>query len=326
MNIRDLHYLVALAEHRHFGRAAAASFVSQPTLSTQLRKLEEELGVTLIERAPRRVMLTPIGHEITARARHILREIEQLQETARRSLDPEAGSIRLGIFPTLGPYLLPHAVPRIRSRFPKLELLLVEEKTEVLLQQLREGRLDAAILALPLHDDQLHVEFLFEEPFLLAVPAGHPLARRTAITLDDLQHERLLLLEEGHCLRDQALDVCHLAGANERSGFRATSLETLRHMVAAEVGITLLPLLAVSPPIPASRDIALVPFQAPSPHRRIAMTWRRTSAMDGFLRKLAPSFVCVPGPMHAAATTLARNPQQPEAGSHEAIESRPRAR
>jgi len=311
MNIRDLQYLVALAEHRHFGRAAAASFVSQPTLSTQLRKLEEELGVTLIERAPRRVMLTPIGHEITERARHILREIAQLQETARRSLDPEAGSIRLGIFPTLGPYLLPHAVPLVRSRFPKLELLLVEEKTEVLLQQLREGRLDAAILALPLHDDQLHVEFLFEEPFLLAVPADHPLARRTAITLDDLQHERLLLLEEGHCLRDQALEVCHLAGANERSGFRATSLETLRHMVAAEVGITLLPRLAVAPPIPASRDIALVPFQPPSPHRRIAMTWRRTSALDGFLRKLAPAFACVPEPMHTAVTTLARKPPEP---------------
>lgn len=326
MNIRDLHYLVALADHRHFGRAAAASFVSQPTLSTQIRKLEEELGITLVERAPRRVMLTPIGHEITERARHILREIDQLQETARRSLDPEAGSIRLGIFPTLGPYLLPHAVPLVRSGFPKLELLLVEEKTEQLLQHLREGRLDAAILALPLHDDQLHVEFLFEEPFLLAVPIGHPLAERSAITLDDLQHERLLLLEEGHCLRDQALDVCHLAGANERSGFRATSLETLRHMVAAKVGVTLLPLLAVSPPIPASVDIALVPFQSPSPHRRIAMVWRRTSAMDGFLRKLAPSFACVPGPILAALTASAHKHSRPETGSHEPIESRPPAR
>lgn len=287
MNIRDLRYLVALAEHRHFGRAAAASFVSQPTLSAQVRKLEDELGVTLVERAPRRIMMTPIGHEITERARHILREIDQLEVVARRSLDPEAGSIRLGIFPTLGPYLLPHVIPAVRTRFPQLEMLLVEEKTEVLLRQLREGRLDAAILALPVHDDQLHVQFLFEEPFLLAVPSGHALARRKAITLEDLREEHLLLLEDGHCLRDQALDVCHMAGASERSGFRATSLETLRQMVAAKVGITLLPQLAVSPPIPGSPDISLIRFRPPSPHRRIAMTWRRTSAMHGFLQKLA---------------------------------------
>ena len=294
MNIRDLRYLVALAEHRHFGRAAAASFVSQPTLSAQIKKLEEELGVTLVERAPRRIMLTPIGHEITDRARHILGEIDQLHQIARRSLDPEAGSMRLGIFPTLGPYLLPHVVPAIRARFPHLELLLVEEKTEVLLERLREGRLDAAVLALPIHDDQLHMEFLFEEPFLLAVPCDHPLAQHRSITLRDLRHEHLLLLEDGHCLRDQALDVCHMAGASERSGFRATSLETLRQMVVAKVGITLLPQLAVSPPIPASSDITLVPFAAPSPHRRIAMLWRRTSAMGGFLKKLAPLLARVP--------------------------------
>lgn len=298
MNIRDLRYLVALAEHRHFGRAAAASFVSQPTLSSQIRKLEEELGVTLVERAPRRVMMTAIGHEITERARHILHEIDQLHETARRSVDPEAGSIRLGIFPTLAPYLLPHAIPLVRTRFPKLELLLVEEKTEVLLKQLREGRLDVAILALPLHDDGLHVEFLFEEPFLLAVPDGHPLTRRESITLDDLRHERLLLLEEGHCLRDQALDVCHLAGSSERSGFRATSLETLRQMVAADVGITLLPQLSVSPPLPTTSGIRLIPFRSPPPHRRIAMTWRRSSAMHDFLHKLAGVFAQAPKPVH----------------------------
>ncbi len=301
MNIRDLRYLVALAEHRHFGRAAAASFVSQPTLSAQIRKLEEELGVTLIERAPRRVMLTPIGHEISERARHILREIDQLHVTARRSLDPEAGSVRLGIFPTLGPYLLPHVVPTVRARFPNLELLLVEEKSEVLLRQLREGRLDAAILALPLHEEHLHVEFLFEEPFLLAVPNDHALATRRVIGLDELRDQHLLLLEDGHCLRDQALDVCHMAGANERSGFRATSLETLRQMVAAKVGSTLLPSLAVSPPIPASPDIVLVPFKAPSPHRRIGMAWRRTSAMGEFLHKLAPIFASIPSTLMASA-------------------------
>lgn len=311
MNIRDLRYLVALAEHRHFGRAAAASFVSQPTLSTQIRKLEDELGVALIERAPRRVMLTPIGREVAERARRILAEVNELRETAQRSRDPEAGTVRLGIFPTLGPYLLPHVVPRVRTRFPKLELLLVEEKTEVLLSQLREGRLDAAILAMPLHDDQLQVAFLFEEPFLLAVPTGHPLAARPSISLHDLGKESLLLLEDGHCLRDQALDVCHLAGAGEKSGFRATSLETLRQMVAAGVGITLLPKLAVAPPIPASHDIALVPFRAPPPHRRIAMVWRRSSAMSGFLQELSHLFTQLPAPLlEADASTIANKRQR----------------
>lgn len=306
MNIRDLRYLVALAEHRHFGRAAAASFVSQPTLSTQIRKLEDELGVALIERAPRRVMLTPIGHDIADRARRILADIDALREAARRSADPEAGSVRLGIFPTLGPYLLPHVITRIRDRFPKLELLLAEEKTEVLLAQLRHGKIDAAILALPLPDDQLHVEFLFEEPFQLAVPAGHTLAQRRSISLDDLHEESLLLLEDGHCLREQALDVCQLAGASEKSGFRATSLETLRQMVAAGVGITLLPQLAVAPPVPPSSDIVLVPFRQPPPHRRIAMVWRRSSAMDAFLRELASLFRQLP---EALLETTSSTPQ-----------------
>lgn len=178
MNLRDLKYLVALADHKHFGRAAASCFVSQPTLSTQIRKLEEELGLPLVERAPRKVMLTPAGQEAAARARVIVSEVEQLKEAAQRSRDPEAGTVRLGIFPTLGPYLLPHVIPRIRERFPELELLLVEEKSDVLLDRLREGKLDAALLALPVIDDQLHAEFLFEEPFLLAVSGRHPLARR----------------------------------------------------------------------------------------------------------------------------------------------------
>src|SRR6186713_1258930 len=202
MNLRDLKYLLALADHKHFGRAAAASFVSQPTLSTQIRKLEDELGVALVERAPRKVMLTPAGRDIADRARRIVAEVEQMREAARRSQDPEAGTVRLGLFPTLGPYLLPHVIPQIRARFPRLELLLVEEKTEVILRQLREGKLDAGILALPLHDDSLHQEALFDEPFVLAVPQSHALAKRDAIRMKDLANESLLLLEDGHCLRD----------------------------------------------------------------------------------------------------------------------------
>lgn len=296
MNLRDLKYLVALADHKHFGRAAAACFVSQPTLSTQIRKLEDELGVSLVERAPRKVMLTPAGRDAADRARGIVAEVEQMKEAARRSQDPEAGSVRLGIFPTLGPYLLPHMVPRIRRRFPQLELLLIEEKSDQLLRQLREGRLDAALLALPLHDEQLHAEFLFEEPFVLAVPESHALAQRSGLSLDELSEQRLLLLEDGHCLREQALDVCHLAGALEKSEFQATSLETLRQMVAANVGITLLPMLAVKPPVARSENIHLLGFRADKqPSRRIAMVWRRSSAMSGFLENLAGLFKQLPG-------------------------------
>ncbi|MFT4046004.1 MAG: LysR substrate-binding domain-containing protein [Solimonas sp.] len=310
MNLRDLKYLVALADHKHFGKAAAASFVSQPTLSTQIRKLEEELGVPLVERAPRKVMLTPAGRDAAERARRIVAEVEQMKEAARRSQDPEAGTVRLGVFPTLGPYLLPHVVPRIRERFPQLELLLVEEKSDVLLARLREGRLDAGLLALPVHDEQLHAEFLFEEPFLLAVPEKHPLARRDALKLDELSDQKLLLLEDGHCLREQALEVCRLSGANEKSEFRATSLETLRQMVAADVGITLLPTLAVKPPVARSDNIHLLGFSDSHPSRRIAMLWRKSSAMHDFLLKLADVFRQLPGelfsPQLAAAAPRPR--------------------
>jgi LysR family hydrogen peroxide-inducible transcriptional activator len=307
VNLRDLHYLVALADLRHFGRAADACHVSQPTLSTQVRKLEEELGVALVERAPRQVMLTPAGSDIVERARRVLAEVAQMRETARRTTDPEAGSVRLGMFPTLGPYLLPHVVPRLRARFPRLELLLVEEKTEMLVGMLRAGRLDAAVLALPLHEDGLHCEPLFAEPFMLAVPAGHRLAGKGELSLKSLAHEHLLLLEDGHCLRDQALEVCSLAGAGEKEGFRATSLETLRQMVAAGVGITLLPMLAVKPPVPASASIGLVAFRDP-PLRRLALVWRRSSAMSVFLnqvakvlRELPRELLDAPAPVASAA-------------------------
>ena len=287
MNLRDLRYLVTLADLGHFGRAAEACHVSQPTLSTQIRKLEDELGVALVERAPRHLLLTPAGKDIVERARRVLAEVEQMRETGRRTADPEAGSVRLGMFPTLGPYLLPHVVPNIRKRFPRLELLLVEEKTEALLAMLRAGKLDAAVLALPLQDDGLEVAFLFEEPFVIAMPDTHPLASHRSLDLAELADQHLLLLEDGHCLRHQALEVCSLAGAGEKEGFRATSLETLRQMVAAGVGMTLLPMLAVKPPVPVSTSIQLLPFRDPAPARRLAMVWRRSSAMTPLLHQLA---------------------------------------
>ncbi len=305
MNLRDLRYLLALADHRHFGHAAEACHVSQPTLSTQIRKLEDELGVVLVERAPRKVMLTEAGTGIAERARRVIAEVEQMREIARLAHDPESGSLRLGLFPTLAPYLLPHVVGPLKQRFPKIELLLVEEKTEALLQQLKSGRIDAAVLAFPVAEEGLEHAALFDEPFILAVPENHPLGRgrRKGLRLEDLHHEPLLLLEDGHCLRAQALEVCQLAGASEKEGFRATSLETLRQMVAAGVGSTLLPLLSVKPPVPAQPHLRLVPFAAPAPTRRIALFWRKSSARGRFLRSVAEVLGRLPPSLLATSDT-----------------------
>lgn len=287
MNLRDLEYLVAVAEHRHFGRAAAACYVSQPTLSTQLKKLESELGVPLVERNPRQVLLTPAGEQVVGRARAVLAEVEVIRGIARHARDPRAGRLRLGVFPTLAPYLLPHVVPSLHARLPDLELLLVEEKSEVLLDQLRVGRLDAALLALPAPDDTLDGESLFREEFLLAVPARHPLSRAATVQADALAREHLLLLQDGHCLRDQALAVCELVGAQEYAGFQATSLETLRHMVAAGIGVTLLPELSVRPPVPGVDGIHLLRFDDPAPHREVGLFWRPASAYRDLLTEVA---------------------------------------
>ena len=289
MNFRALQYFVKLAELKHFSKAADACFVSQPTLSTQIRKLEDELGVSLVERAPRKIMLTPIGEDIAHRARHVLRDIEHIKDTARRSKDPETGNIKLGIFPTLAPYLLPHVIPVIRQRYPDLRIQLTEEKTEVILNMLDQGRLDAGLLALPVEEHGMEIEILFEEPFVTAMPSSHPLGDKPFIDLKDLEGEELLLLEEGHCLRQQALAVCEMAGAHERVDFHATSMETLRQMVAANAGVTLMPVLSVKPPIPSTDNITLRRFTPPAPSRTIALVWRSSSPLGGFLRKLADS-------------------------------------
>ncbi|MEN9822206.1 MAG: hypothetical protein RLZ04_632 [Actinomycetota bacterium] len=289
MNLGDLRYLVAVADHRHFGRAAEACFVSQPTLSTQIKKLERELGVDLFERHPRQVLLTSAGERILEHARSVLAETDTIRDVARRARNPEGGTLRIGVFPTLGPYLLPHIVPVVHERFPDLELLLVEEKTEVILRMLAEGKLDVGVLAQPVGLPPLDELPMFEEEFLLAVPVDHPLAATTSDLADltVLEGETVLLLADGHCLRDQALSVCQLAGASERAGFRATSLETLRQMVAAGVGITLLPALSVHAPVPEYAGIRLLRFSSPPPSRRIALYSRSTSAYRGFLPEIA---------------------------------------
>lgn len=263
-------------------------------MSAQIRKLEEELDIRLLERTSRSVLLTRAGEETVARARTILRDVGELKAAASRMREPEGGMLRLGIFPTLGPYLLPHAVPLLRQRFPKVELQLVEEKSRVLAARLRDGRLDAIFSALPAEDQRFHVEPLFDEAFLLAVPSGHALADREVLHLDDIAAQELMLLEEGHCLRNQTLDLCRLVGAGEAAGFRATSLETLRQMVAANGGITLLPELAARPPAFDMANIRLLPFADPPPTRSIALLWRRTSAIHDMLKELAEILRQVP--------------------------------
>ncbi|MBS1848195.1 MAG: LysR family transcriptional regulator [Actinobacteria bacterium] len=288
MNLRDLEYLVALADHRHFGRAAEACFVSQPTLSTQIRKLEAELGVALIERNPRHVTLTEVGRVVVDHARSVLAETAVIRTVADQAGDPEAGSIRLGMFPTLAPYLLPHVVPALSERLPRLEVLLVEDKTDALVARLVDGSLDAAALAVPIHTPNLHSEVLFDEDFVLAAPLGHALASgHSRISIDEMIGEDLLLLEDGHCLRDQALEVCRLTGAAERRGFRATSLATLSQMVSAGVGVTLLPDLAVRPPTVENPRIVIRRFADPVPHRSIALFWRPTSVYRDVLATVA---------------------------------------
>ncbi|MFV0317809.1 MAG: LysR substrate-binding domain-containing protein [Microthrixaceae bacterium] len=294
MNLQELRYLVAVDDQRHFGRAAEACFVSQPTLSTQIRKLEGELGVELFERAPRRITPTEAGERIIAHAREVLDEVELIEAIARSASQPGTATLRIGAFPTLAPYLLPHVVPRLHEQFPKVELLWVEEKTEQVIEGLLDGRLDAGLLALPVPEPQFHREDLFTEGFVLAVPADHPLAGSDRVDPHVLAETDVLLLADGHCMRDQALEVCSLAGASERRGFRATSLETLRQMVAAGVGVTLLPKMSVSPPVPANTGITTVGFTEPIPSRQIAMFWRRTSVHAELLAQVAAVMADLP--------------------------------
>src|SRR5215831_3005746 len=278
LKLKDLRYLVALADTRHFGRAAERSFVSQPTLSAQLKKLEDYLGVQLIERAPKRVQLTAAGEEIVERARRILDSSEEIVELARGHRDPLAGRLRLALLPTIGPYLLPNVAARLRKQLPRLELMLYEYQTDPMLEKLHSGEIDVGILALPVSMDGLDSRELYQEPFTVAVPSNHRLAQRASIKVADLDHETLLLLEDGHCLRDQALAVCSSTDVHEKQDFRATSLETLRQMVAAGVGITLLPELASHGAYGNARGVVIKPFAKPVPTRTIGAVWRKSTA------------------------------------------------
>lgn len=283
MNIRDLRYFLAAAELEHFGQAANQCYVSQPTLSGQIKKLEEQLGVALFERNNRRVMLTECGRRVAHSARRILMEIDTINDVAQSCQDPMAGKFALGSFPTLATYIFPALVPKVRASMPGLRLILVEEKTASLVDKLRHGELDAALLALPVNDDFLMSQKLFDDEFYLAVPPKHPLTRFKKVDQHLLRKHKLLLLEEGHCLRDQALEVCRLHGLNEELDFKATGMETLRQMVKAGTGITFVPRVAMQADEP---DIRYLPFEAPAPTRTIGLVWRKTSARTHVIDQL----------------------------------------
>jgi len=287
MTLQELKYLVALADHGHFGRAAEACFITQSTLSTQIRKLEDFLGVTLFDRSLKRISPTPIGQEILAAARTIVEESERIRELARHMQDPLSRTLHLGIIPTLGPYYLPHALTLVHRKHPGLRLLLREEITPQILDHLLEGKLDAGLMALPIADDSLHVEPLFHEPFFAALPAGHALAKHDILKVSEIVNEKLLLLDEGHCLRDQALDVCG-TGNIGREEVRATSLETLRQMVGMGLGLTLLPALAVGAgPRVSRKSVEIRPFRKPVPGRTIGLAWRKRAPFPETFERLA---------------------------------------
>jgi len=277
MNFKDLEYLIALNEEGHFNKAAQRCFVSQPTLSGQLKKLEDELGVLLVERTNRQVNMTEAGLAAANQARRILVEKRVLKEIAQRYQDPMAGELHVGLIPTVAPYLLPRFMPVLKKKFPNLKLWLHEHQTHVLLNKLRNAELDLLILALPVATNEFYESDLFAEPFLLAAPNTDDLAQKASINLLELNEREMLLLEEGHCLRGQALDICFNAGATEQQGFQATSLETLRHIVAEGMGMTLMPKLAVPARTTKSDSIRYIPFADPQPTRRIGMLNRQES-------------------------------------------------
>lgn len=286
MNIRDLEYLVALAEHNHFRRAADSCNVSQPTLSGQIRKLEDELGVMLLERTSRKVLFTQQGLLLVDQARTVLREVKILEEMASLQGENMAGPVHIGLIPTVGPYLLPHIIPLLHKLYPKLEMYLHEEQTANLLAQLDSGKLDCAILASVKETQNFIEEPLFNEPMKLAIYEDHPWADRKEVDMHELSGEKLLMLEDGHCLRDQAMGFCFQAGAKEDTHFRATSLETLRNMVAAGSGITLLPDLAV-PAVHKRDGVCYLECSNPAPQREMVLVYRPGSPLRGRYEQLA---------------------------------------
>jgi LysR family hydrogen peroxide-inducible transcriptional activator len=281
MTLTELRYIVAVARERHFGRAAEACFVSQPTLSVAIKKLEEELGVVLFERGPGEVTTTPIGVSIVEQAQRVLEEATRIKELAAGGRDPLAGTLRLGTIYTIGPYLLPKLIPILRRTAPSMQLLIQENFTHRLAEALKHGEVDVIVVALPFGEPGVVTQAVYDEPFLVAVPQRHPWARKKEIASEELSQESMLLLGAGHCFRDQVLDLCATVSRSpNRSGIQRTfeggSLETIRQMVASGVGITVLPATSITPGAGASDLIRIRPFAKPVPGRRVAIAWRRS--------------------------------------------------
>ena len=280
MTLTELKYIVAVARERHFGRAAEACFVSQPTLSVAIKKLEEELDVKIFERGASEVSVTPLGEQIVRQAQQVIEQAQAIREIAKLGKDPVAGPLRLGVIYTIGPYLLPELVKHAIEHVPQMPLMLQENFTAKLLDMLRMGELDCAVMAEPFPDTGLAVAPLYDEPFQAAVPVNHPFAQRAQVTAEELKNETMLLLGTGHCFRDHVLEVCpeyaRFASNAEgiRKSFEGSSLETIKYMVASGMGVTVVPQLSV--PAELQAHIRYVPFAAPVPTRRVVLAWRRT--------------------------------------------------
>lgn len=282
MTLTELKYIVAVAREKHFGHAAEACFVAQPTLSVAIKKLEDELGVVIFERGGTEISTTPLGAQIVAQAERVLEQTASIKEIAKQNKDPLAGQFRLGIIYTIAPYLLPQLVKTMIERVPQMPLILQENFTARLIELLRQGELDAAIMALPFADQGLIVQPLYDEPFVVATPKHHPWANRKSISSEELKSETMLLLGNGHCFRDQVLEVCpemarfSTAGDGISRTFEGSSLETIRHMVASGIGITVLPHASV--PDMDSKDgmLRYIPFASPAPSRRVVIAWRKS--------------------------------------------------
>lgn len=291
MNLRDLQYILAVAETKHFGKAAERCFVSQPTLSGQIKKLEQELGVSIFERTNRSVEITPIGEAILSHTRQMMEQADAIRQLAQAHQDPLAGPIRIGAIPTLSPYLMPLILMPLKQQYPQMKMVLSEEMTDTLLGRLRSHEIDAALLATPVEEPDLETVALFDEPFWLAHPRDHPFYAKEEITEEDLENTELLLLSEGHCLAKQAMEVCHLKERNqqgEMADLRAASLETLLQLVGAGFGCTLVPALAMRGSWTTGSGIVARKLELPNASRRVSLVFRhsfpRRQALDVLAR------------------------------------------
>ena len=286
--IKQLRHLVAVADTGHFGRAAEASFVTQSTLSASIKEIENILGATLIERTKRSVKFTPLGNDVVARARTVISDVEEIVDLVAAAREPLSGDLRLGVIPTIGPFLVPRAMPKLRKKYPALKLYLREDQTERLLDRLTSGDLDLVLMALPYRTEGFESLPLGDDPFVVACPAGHAFESRRKINPEDLEGEGLLLLEDGHCLRDHALSACKIVSGERRTqGFQATSLQTLVQMVDSGLGVTLLPKLAIDAGILNGTHIVTRPLAGPDASRGIGLVWRRSSSRSPEFHLLA---------------------------------------